>query len=116
MDKEILTALKGSIKKWEMIVAGKGIDKSGTNCPLCKLVEKEKSDCSHFPCPVYKETKQLECQGSPYWKWREHHSSNHTEEDEYMVFCPTCRKLAQAELDFLKSLLPPQKPKDAHNG
>jgi hypothetical protein len=106
MDAKTLTALKGSIEKWEKIVAGTGLDKLGDNCPLCKLVGREKSDCSSFPCPVYKETKEMDCQGSPYWKWREHYSGNHMDEDECRVFCPTCRKLAQAELDFLKGLLP----------
>jgi hypothetical protein len=109
MKHKIRKALKGSIRKWEEIVAGKGVDKGGANCPLCQLTEKEYLECDKLPCPIYTKTKMLECQGSPYPKWREHHRSNHPEEDEFLkynrVYCPTCRKLAQTELDFLKSLL-----------
>jgi hypothetical protein len=86
MDKTTLKALKGSIAKWEAIVAGTGHDNGGDNCPLCKMFLYK--EC--HGCPVNEETGRKFCHGSPYEKWNEYHSVGH----------------AQAELAFLKSLLP----------
>jgi len=36
MNKRTRTALEGSIKKWENIVALKGGDNGVVNCPLCQ--------------------------------------------------------------------------------
>jgi len=36
MDAETMAALKGSIAKWEAIVAGAGKDFGASNCPLCR--------------------------------------------------------------------------------
>jgi len=37
VDAKALEALKGSIKKWERIVEGTGVDEGADNCPLCEL-------------------------------------------------------------------------------
>lgn len=96
MDKRTLTALQGSIKKWEAIVAGTGADRGINNCPLC--AEFYNDFCEG--CPVRKKTKEICCEGSPYVVW-----SNETNADG-LANTPLKKKLAQAELRFLKSLLP----------
>ena len=88
MDKRTLTVLKGSIKKWEGIVAGTIEDKGIENCPLCK--EFYDDDCEG--CPVADRTGQIHCLGSPY--------------EEYCLGSNSKQQSAQAELDFLRSLLP----------
>ena len=94
MDAETLEALKGSIAKWEAIVAGTGTDLGMNNCPLClRFATDEYNPCTG--CPVYARTGSVMCEGSPYDDWL----SAQTLADE--------ERAAQAELDFLKSLLPP---------
>jgi len=104
MNKKTLRALKKSIKKWEKIVAGKGKDKGGENCALCKLFAED--EC--VDCPVYIKTGECGCGDTPYIEWRSHQSYHFytTEEEAFVVKCPTCKELAQKELEFLKSLLP----------
>lgn len=108
MKPEILKALKGSIEKWEAIVAGTGEDKGAKNCPLCRLflfwddkvvfpryVNKfypERKVCNG--CPVYEATGQPYCDGTPYEKYSEPENENDLPEH------------AKEELKFLKSLLP----------
>jgi len=102
MDAKTLKALKGSIKKWEKIVEGEGIDDGGKNCPLCKLYSDK--DCRS--CPVCAEVDNYGCHDTPYDEWESHHENKHEENELYRkVYCPTCKELAQKELDFLKSLL-----------
>lgn len=116
MDDKTLEALKGSIAKWEAIVAGTGVDRGVENCPLCQMFcanDDEDADCRG--CPVMRETGRSDCNGSPYMEWAE------LAPDSFPLHEPTvCRRLppegtpgrrkvlaaAQAELDFLKSLLP----------
>jgi len=102
MDAKTLKALKGSIKKWEKIVEGTGVDKGEDNCPLCKICGWNCKDC---PVVMTGEAKEG-CRGSPYSDWVEHQSEEHWEKEESKVYCPTCKELAQKELDFLRSLLP----------
>jgi hypothetical protein len=102
MDAKTLKALKGSIDKWENIVSGKGEDEGIDNCPLCKMF-KEMEDCTE--CPVSINTGKAECCKSPYVEWELHQCRQHSAVAESKVYCKTCKKLAQKELDFLKSLL-----------
>lgn len=81
MNAETLTALRGSIAKWEAIVAGTGEDK-GTG----------------KGCPVSEKTGKTHCDGSPYEQW-----SVWDGPDDY----GEAIAIAQAEIDFLRSLLPP---------
>ena len=100
MDHKTLKALKGSIRKWELIVAGKGVDRGESNCPLCKLFAHAPNYCRC--CPVMEETGQESCIGSPYDTWA--HTGFWTPnkkitDDESAI-------AAVLELEFLKALLP----------
>lgn len=97
MDAKTLKALNGSIKKWEAIVAGTGIDAGRINCPLCRLFFY--NDC--FGCPVSKKTQQDGCSGSPYDEYLDLSEGEGTHDE--------LRNAAKKELDFLKSLRPSPK-------
>jgi hypothetical protein len=93
-------AVERSIKKWRLIVAGKGVDEGASNCPLC-----HKYGGFHYcgGCPVEK-TPGDACSDSPYRTWYEHQRWEHSNTDSHKVHCPTCLRLAEAELAFLISL------------
>ena len=101
MEPKILTALKGSIDKWQKIIDGKGEDRGGDDCSLCRDIE---DSCDG--CPVKKKTGYSQCHGSPYWDWFNHHLTRHEGYFQRSNRCSICKRLAQKELDFLKSLLP----------
>jgi hypothetical protein len=91
MDERTLTALKGSIAKWEAIVDGTGEDKGPENCPLCGLFNNQVNPWNFcVGCPVRAATGVKLCENTPYVAY----------DDD-----PTTAN-AQAELNFLKSLLP----------
>lgn len=96
MDAKTLTALRGSIAKWEAIVAGTGRDLGIINCPLCQLFYKE-----HFciGCPVQVKVNQASCKGTPYIKFVRLARDPKIKSETKLA-------AAQAELDFLRSLLP----------
>lgn len=98
MNKQTLKALKGSIKKWELIVAGEGKDLGAENCPLCQLFIVR--GCKG--CPVMEKTGYAECKGSPYDEWIKGTKFKNGRRAD----TPEKKKLARAELKFLKSLLP----------
>lgn len=99
MDAGTLEALRGSIAKWEGIVAGTRPDLGVLNCPLCRKFSVPECD----GCPVKNATGQVGCHDTPYDYWAVGMDSANSR------FAPTpeLKVLAQAELDFLKSLLPP---------
>lgn len=102
MTPETLAALQGSIVKWENIVAGTGADEGSGNCPLCQLyAATEEIDSRKWctGCPVKDKTGEPSCNGTPYY------SANIYLKDP-AKFDDIDRKNAQAELDFLRSLLP----------
>ena len=105
MDEKTLTALRGSIAKWEAIIAGTMEDKGSSNCPLCQLFnsmidENYQLECNG--CPVAAKVKASFCSLTPYSDWQ----------DCFGVFdiryaaTSEQKAAAQAELDFLRSLLP----------
>lgn len=105
MDEKTLTALRGSIAKWRAIVDGTGTDDGPRNCPLCKMFllgrdgmifSRDSDRCKG--CPIPEKTGHISCDDTPYWPYVEA-EENGAEDSEL-------RKLAQAELDFLISLLP----------
>lgn len=98
MDAKTLKALEGSIKKWEAIVAGTGIDAGSINCPLCGLFYY--NEC--FGCPVLEKTQQRFCKRSPYVEYADLR-------DEECTADKVLRDAAKKELDFLKSLKPSPK-------
>lgn len=59
-------ALEGSIRKWERILIGSGEDHGDTNCPLCKVFNKD-NGCRG--CPVRNATGKDWCDGTPYIRW-----------------------------------------------
>lgn len=97
MNPETLEALQGSIAKWEGIVAGTVEDEGVDNCPLCQrfhtCFRNIPGECCEG-CPVDEASNNRGCVFTPY--------------DEYSVE-PT-KENAEAELAFLKSLLPGQAP------
>ena len=113
MNKETFEALKKSIEKWEKIVAEKGKDLGSDNCALCGLFATKDRKC--VGCPVYMKTGEPLCRETPYIDWLKHHAYRHFNVllgdcnimfTPCVVECPTCKELAQEELEFLKSLLP----------
>ena len=69
MDHKTLTALRGSIAKWEAIVAGTGEDLGYKNCPLCAEFWDD-GVCSG--CPVSDATGEAGCAGTPYDDYLDH--------------------------------------------
>ena len=58
-------ALRGSIRKWQKIVNGTGMDESYENCPCCKIWNKDgKGDC--IGCPIWMFTGVGGCEHTPY--------------------------------------------------
>jgi hypothetical protein len=105
MNPQTLKALRGSIKKWEDICSGVGVDNGADNCPLCTRFYSRQ--CSG--CPVMLKTGFDSCNGTPYAeKW--YYVVECDEKGK--ILCPavanTPERLsaARAELRFLKSLLP----------
>jgi hypothetical protein len=101
MNKKTLQALKGSIRKWEKIVAGTGVDNGHCNCPLCKVFP-----IACLGCPVYEKTGFDDCAESPYQKWMAHNETEHSEKYPKKIECSRCKFFALKELKFLISLLP----------
>lgn len=108
MNKETLTALKGSIEKWKDIRFNEGKDDGTENCPLCKLYYTEWDDdklC--VGCPVSEKTGEDSCSSTPYTDWKQHHVAAHNNyQYPFSCLCSTCREIAADEIKFLESLLP----------
>lgn len=118
MDKQlavkIVHGLEESIQKWEGIVAGTGRDQAAGNCSLCQKFNWTPSKPMNFKpckqCPVYVVTRVIACQKTPYeafndyLKYWDRYSFFDYGDKAGMVFDERSKELAQAELDFLKSL------------
>jgi len=106
MKDEILEALRGSVKKWSLIVHLNGEDNGCDNCPLCKLFWKN-GFLHCYLCPIVTHGNgEISCEKTPYSKWNTHHKNRHTYAyNHYTIKCPECRRLAQEELMFLQSVL-----------
>lgn len=101
MDAETLEALKGSIAKWEAIVAGTGEDKGDENCPLClkfHICHRSEPGRGCDGCPVAG-AGHRSCEDTPYEKYAD--AMNRASPDHEVA-----NQAALAEIDFLKSLLP----------
>ncbi len=111
MDEQTLTALKASIKHWEENINKRsprdcnfGID----SCALCRMFRYNEYGSCHS-CPVFQKTGLRFCRSTPYLaadqacgKWHtacRAHKPSRAYRDEW-------RRAAQAEVDFLRSLLP----------
>jgi hypothetical protein len=97
MDDRTLQALRRSIANWQARVDGTYTGPEGAaGCPLCLLFnrrEDSKDDC--IGCPVANKVGKKYCEGTPYEMWA----------DQGML-----QPLAEQELKFLQSLLPPSGP------
>ncbi len=102
MEAKTLRALRGSLRKWEKIVAGTGEDHGHHNCPLCKLFysenELDKNCC--VGCPVSAKTRVPWCLETPYDDWLD------AKPDDEKPNPPEAIRAAKAEVKFLKGLLP----------
>lgn len=106
MNPATLTALRGSIRKWEKIVDGSGADEGSKNCPLCQLYNTggttSGSECEG--CPVLDATGLPFCIGTPYVEnWATLHGGPWPPE---YANTPALKAAARKELKFLRSLLP----------
>ena len=105
MNKKTLTSLEGSIEKWEAIVEGTGVDNGVNNCPLCQLFIGGRGAGVSIQGGCVKCPSNCGDNYTPYREWQTHLIYNHSRAIK-KIHCPTCKELAQAELDHLKSLLP----------
>lgn len=101
MDEKTLTALRGSIEKWEKIVDG-GRDPGVKGDALCRMFlwnsDTGKEDC--MGCPVREETGQPYCEDTPYEDYRATQALHSRKQRRVLM--------ARLELLFLRSLLPPE--------
>ena len=109
MDERTYNALQGSIKKWEAIRDGHCDDEGTASCPLCQKFF-DRTNCTD--CPVKGKTGKPCCYGTPYWDYREFQEEYEHNMDDRLSMATDSeiiekrRRLAQAEVDFLISLLP----------
>ena len=97
-------ALEGSIRKWQKIVKGTGVDQGETNCPLCKLFNKRPLWCRG--CPVMEKTSVAGCLGTSYHDFLGA-ATIRTDKDNFSqraAETPRAKRHAQRMLDFLKGL------------
>lgn len=119
MDARTLEALKGSIQKWENIVAGTDADRGAENCALCAMfadnMDDEGGECEG--CPVKKAVRASGCTRTPYFDYS--HVTQWSENGQYRVprqgLEDAARVAAQSELAFLRSLLPPEEASNGSN-
>ncbi len=110
MNAKTLKATKGSVRKWERLARGEGLDRANANCPLCKLfygdpISPSPGDCAG--CPVMEKTGKQYCVDTPYASWIDRVSTSRYGRF-YGKKAETDRekRLARKERDFLRSLLP----------
>lgn len=101
MDAKTLRALKGSIRKWEKIVEGTGINLGPLNCPLCMVFIRH-----DYPfnmrcrgCPVFEKTGLTGCRDTPYETFHDLMNGGGADQDQL-------HGAAIEEVAFLRSLLP----------
>lgn len=98
MTDQALTALKASIEHWKRMKRDgpKGDDRPyAWECPLCQLFLR-RSDGNCNGCPVQSRTGQAFCAGSPFQQAF----------DCFENYTSAWELAAQAEIEFLESLLP----------
>ena len=89
-----------SIQKWINVAFFNGLDKGGSNCPLCQYHNKEYDRCK--TCIVAYTIDNTGCRDTPFWDWADHHLKCHSSSPWLLkVECPECQRLALKEVDFL---------------
>jgi hypothetical protein len=112
MNTETLEALRGSIRKWENIAAGRAKDLGGEDCPLCQLFHRRFRSAAlrSLPpcegCPVAAATGDSNCLNTPYQTYIEVKDRYMEEELDDDAGNAALTRLAAEELQFLQSLLP----------
>jgi hypothetical protein len=104
MDAETLEALRGSIAKWERVVADNIDGTYWKDCPLCLTFW----DRGCVGCPVSERTGKFVCRGSPFAEYDQARSDAIDRESKDPERDPAVMIAARKELEFLKSLLPPE--------
>lgn len=117
MDANTLRALEESITHWEKNLVTSNpseVSLGGSNCALCQMFVFGDENCDPCRgCPVFEHTSFPGCTGTPYhdahisgmqWKY------NSYDPDSYDRHKAAFHRAAQAELDFLRSLLPTATP------
>ena len=109
MDERTLTALKASIEHWEQNMFNLDANRmTASYCALCKMfIAGEEDDSEDFTpcggCPVMEESGESDCGNTPWvdavlaTKAYQRHKGTYTK----------AFNAVEAEVDFLKGLLPP---------
>jgi hypothetical protein len=110
MDEKTLTALRGSIAKWEGIERGDTPDAGWHICPLCRTFNTSGESCSR--CPVRERTGRRYCGGTPYNSWvkLEDQGEEDVAANGYAI-TPLAKKVAGDMAAFLRGLLPQEEQK-----
>lgn len=107
-------AIDKSIEKWREIELKGGVDNGSDNCALCEKYADGGDDyCMCYKCPVFLETGNDNCQGTPFELWRNHVTSHrrinyfsHYGERDFQYKCHDvcCIPFAKSMRVFLESL------------
>ncbi len=111
MDERTLTALKASIEKWERnarVERREDVLTGVQDCPLCKLFFS--GSCQG--CPIAEAVNNIWCDDTPY----EEASNVLSDWYDGEATASDFHAAAQAEVDFLKSLLPEDERASAAQG
>ena len=92
-------ALRGSIRKWQKVVNGKGIEMGADNCPCCKIWWADK-DCEG--CPIREFTGSTDCGDTPYAQWIT--SISPDQDGNRKAIFQNEQETAKTELNFLKAV------------
>ena len=106
MEEKAKKALQESIEHWQNIVSGEDY----YFCSLCG----EFSGNSCKGCPIYSKTGHMNCENTPWEEFKRHITEEHkpyVNDFTTRIYCPECKRLAQKEVDFLKSLVQKEKKK-----
>lgn len=101
MNQETREALLASIAHWERIKKGVDTAWRSHDCALCLLFNNTDEESTCEGCPVYDATGQIYCRDTPYCAFVRYVNAH-----PFGANKKTFEELAQAEVDFLKSLLP----------
>jgi len=108
MNKRTHRALQESILKWGLIAKGEMPDMGSDNCSLCiEFLDLEAAICGG--CPVAESAGLIGCRNTPYMAWIAEVEKRHDgcwEGEDAVADTLKLVKLALAERDFLRSLVP----------
>lgn len=107
MTYQINKALENSIRHWARVVASPLTERIGPeSCALCKRYYENYCE----GCPVSKRTLKIYCSDSPFVAFAEEWEAASEAKSVSARRLKRLKKLAQAELDFLKSLRRGEQP------